>query len=90
MNKKINWKNVTITMLVVRNLLLIGNMNQTFELGYEIRELKNELVSLDEETAEYYSLYKETLNELYMLQVESGYYNEYPINEIGTRNPNTR
>ena len=96
MKKKVNWKHVAITTLSITNLLLIGNLkqtqydesewiNQTYELGWEIRELENELVSLDEETAEYYSLYKETLNELYMLQVESGLYNESSTDAM--RNP---
>ena len=98
MKKKINWKHVAITTLSITNLLLIGNLrqaqsnesewiNQTYELGWEIRELESELVSLDEEAAQYYSLYKETLNDLYMLEIESGYYNENSTDTM--RNPNT-
>ena len=60
MNKKINWKNVTLTVLTVGNLLLIN----------EIRTIE-----------------QDTINTIYMNQVESGYYNESETNV--TRNPNT-
>ena len=58
MNKKINWKNVTITMLTIGNLLLIN----------EIRTIE-----------------RDTINAIYMDQVESGFYNESETNV--TRNP---
>ena len=58
MNKKINWKNVSITMLIVGNLLLIN----------EIRTIE-----------------QDTINTIYMNQVESGFYNESETNV--TRNP---
>ena len=89
MNKKINWKHATITILAAGNLLLsIGGSYQQQkinELESDAFNLKNELVTLDEETAQYYFLYKETLNELYMLQVESGLYNESSTDAM--RNP---
>lgn len=58
MNKKINWRNVTITMLTASNLLLIN----------EIRTIE-----------------RDTINAIYMDQVESGYYNESETDV--TRNP---
>ena len=91
MDKKINWKNVTITMLTVGNLFLSLNGSQQHQkinkLESDVFNLKNELVTLDEETGQYYFLYKETLNDLYMLQVESGLYNESETNVM--RNPTT-
>ena len=58
--KKINWKNVSITILIVSNLLLIN----------EIRTIE-----------------QNTINEIYMEQVESGYYNESSTDIM--RNPMT-
>ena len=58
MDKKINWRNVTITMLTASNLLLIN----------EIRTIE-----------------QDTINAIYMDQVESGFYNESETNV--TRNP---
>ena len=49
MNNKINWRNVTITMLTASNLLLIN----------EIRTIE-----------------QDTINTIYMEQVETGFYNE--------------
>lgn len=60
MNKKINWKNVSITMLVASNLLLIN----------EIRTIE-----------------KDTINRIYMEQVDSGFYNESSTDTV--RNPMT-
>ena len=60
MNKKINWKNVSITILIVSNLLLIN----------EIRTIE-----------------KDTINKIYMEQVESGFYNESSTDTV--RNPMT-
>ena len=60
MNKKINWKNVTITMLVASNLLLIN----------EIRTIE-----------------QDTINKIYIDQVESGFYNESETDAM--RNPMT-
>ena len=60
MYKKINWKNVSITMLIVSNLLLID----------EIRTIE-----------------KDTINAIYMDQVESGFYNESGTDAM--RNPMT-
>ena len=60
MDKKINWKNVSITMLIVSNLLLVN----------EIRTIE-----------------QDTINTIYMNQVESGFYNESETNV--TRNPMT-
>ena len=58
MDKKINWKNVSITILIVGNFLLIN----------EIRTIE-----------------QDTINTIYMNQVESGSYNESETNV--TRNP---
>ena len=58
MNNKINWRNVTITMLTVGNLLLIN----------EIRTIE-----------------QDTINTIYMNQVESGFYNESSTDAM--RNP---
>ena len=58
MNKKVNWKNVSITILIVSNLLLIN----------EIRTIE-----------------QSTINEIYMDQVESGFYNESETDAV--RNP---
>ena len=58
MNKKINWKNVSITMLIVSNLILVN----------EIRTIE-----------------RDTINAIYMDQVESGFYNESSTDAI--RNP---
>ena len=60
MDKKINWKHVTITVLTVSNLLLIN----------EIRTIE-----------------QDTINAIYMDQVESGYYNESETDAV--RNPMT-
>ena len=58
MDKKINWQNVSITILIVGNLLLIN----------EIRTIE-----------------QNTINAIYMDQVESGLYNESSTDTI--RNP---
>ena len=58
MDKKINWKNVTITMLTNVNLLLIN----------EVRTIE-----------------QDTINAIYMDQVETGFYNESSTDV--TRNP---
>ena len=58
MDKKINWKNVSLTILIVSNLLLIN----------EIRTIE-----------------KDTINAIYMDQVEAGFYNESSTDVI--RNP---
>ena len=58
MKKAINWKHVSITMLIASNLLLIN----------EIRTIE-----------------QDTINAIYMDQVESGHYNESSTNVI--RNP---
>ena len=60
MDKKINWKNVSITMLIASNLLLIN----------EIRTIE-----------------QDTINKIYMEQVESGFYNESEADAV--RNPMT-
>ena len=60
MDKKINWKNVSITMLIVSNLLLID----------EIRTIE-----------------QDTINKIYMEQVETGFYNESSTDKM--RNPMT-
>ena len=60
MDKKINWKHVTITILTASNLLLIN----------EIRTIE-----------------QDTINKIYMEQVESGFYNESSTDTI--RNPMT-
>ena len=60
MDKKINWKNVSITMLIVSNLLLID----------EIRTIE-----------------QDTINRIYIEQVESGFYNESSTEAV--RNPMT-
>ena len=60
MDKKINWKNVSITILIVSNLLLIN----------EIRTIE-----------------KDTINRIYIEQVESGFYNESSTDAV--RNPMT-
>ena len=60
MDKKINWKNVSITMLIASNLLLIN----------EIRTIE-----------------QDTINKIYMEQVESGFYNESSTEAV--RNPMT-
>ena len=58
MKKVINWKHVSITILIVSNLLLIN----------EIRTIE-----------------KDTINTIYMEQVESGFYNESSTDAV--RNP---
>lgn len=89
MKKRINWKNATITILAAGNLLfsLDGSHQQQKinKLESDIYNLKSELVTLDEEAGEWYSLYKEALNDLYFLEIESGYYNEQPA--TAARNP---
>ena len=60
MDKKINWKHVSITMLVASNLLLLN----------EIRTIE-----------------KDTINRIYMEEVESGFYNESSTDTM--RNPMT-
>ena len=60
MKKAINWKHVSITILIVSNLLLIN----------EIRTIE-----------------QDTINEIYMEQVESGFYNESETDAM--RNPMT-
>ena len=60
MKKSINWRNVTITMLTVSNLLLIN----------EIRTIE-----------------QDTINKIYMEQVEAGFYNESGTDAM--RNPMT-
>ena len=60
MDKKINWKHVSITMLIVSNLLLID----------EIRTIE-----------------QDTINRIYIEQVESGFYNESSTDTM--RNPMT-
>ena len=57
---KINWKHVSITMLIASNLLLIN----------EIRTIE-----------------QDTINKIYMEQVESGHYNESSTDTV--RNPMT-
>lgn len=60
MKKSINWKHVSITMLIASNLLLIN----------EVRTIE-----------------RDTINEIYMNQVESGFYNESETDAM--RNPMT-
>ena len=83
MKKRINWKNATITILAAGNLLfsLDGSHQQQKinKLESDVYNLKSELVTLDEEAGEWYSLYKEALNDLYFLELETGLYNEYPV-----------
>ena len=82
MKNKINWKNATITILAAGNLLfsLDGSHQQQKinKLESDVHNLKNELVTLDEEAGNWYSLYKEALNDLYFLEIEAGLYNERP------------
>lgn len=89
MKKRINWKNATITILAAGNLLfsLDGSHQQQKinKLESDIYNLKSELVTLDEEAGEWYSLYKEALNDLYFLELEAGLYNEHP--DTAARNP---
>ena len=60
MDKKINWKHTTITILAASNLLLIN----------EVRTIE-----------------QDTINTIYMEQVESGFYNESGTDTV--RNPMT-
>ena len=85
MNKKINWKNVSLTLLIVMNLgYSLDGSNQE----NKINQLENELSYWINEALAQDWIIHDLENELYTLQIESGHYNEYPINEIGTRNPN--
>ena len=60
MDKKINWKHATITILTASNLLLIN----------EVRTIE-----------------QDTINKIYMEQVETGLYNESSTDAV--RNPMT-
>lgn len=75
MKNKINWKNATLTLLASSNLFLVNKVIDASE---------------DASSANFwYQQYKDVSNELYLLEVESGFYNEYPIESVGMRNPHT-
>ena len=83
--KKINWRHVALTALTVSNVMLVHSLHTAHKVEYDLR---NELVTLDEEAGSYYSLYKNTLNELYLLEIETGVYNETPADQLGMKDPN--
>ena len=71
--KKLNWKNVIITILsIVVFILLVQNIL----INKDNKQLENELLDREEEIYFWYSEYKITLNELYNLEVETGRYVE--------------
>lgn len=71
--KKLNWKNVIITILSIVVLILLV---QNILINKDNKQLENELLDREEEIYFWYSEYKITLNELYNLEIETGRYVE--------------
>ena len=73
MRKNINWKNLTITIL---SIALLGLLIQNKSITEDKDVLQNELMEARESSNLWYSEYKNVLNELYFLEVETGRYVE--------------
>lgn len=73
MRKNINWKNLTITVL---SIALLGLLVQNKSITEDKDILQNELMEARESSNLWYSEYKNVLNELYFLEVETGRYVE--------------
>ena len=71
--KKINWKHVTITALSIVVLILLV---QNISVQKQNIQLQNDLAEENEIANVWYSEYENVLNELYMLEVETGRYIE--------------
>ena len=71
--KKINWKHVVITALSIVVLILLV---QNISIQKQNVQLQNDLAEENESANIWYSEYKNVLNELYMLEVETGRYIE--------------
>lgn len=71
--KKVNWKHVVITVLSIVVLILLV---QNISIQKQNIQLQNDLTEESKSSNLWYSEYKEVLNELYMLEVETGRYIE--------------
>lgn len=71
--KKVNWKHVVITVLSVVVLILLV---QNISIQKQNIKLQNDLTEESKSANIWYSEYKNVLNELYMLEVETGKYIE--------------
>ena len=71
--KKINWKHVVITVLSIALLMILV---QNKAVQKQNVQLRNEVAELDKSSNLWYSEYKNVLNELYFLEVETGRYTE--------------
>lgn len=71
--KKVNWKHVVITVLSVAVLILLV---QNISIQKQNIKLQNDLTEESKSSNIWYSEYKNVLNELYMLEVETGKYIE--------------
>lgn len=71
--KKVNWKHVVITVLSVAVLILLV---QNISIQKQNIKLQNDLTEESKSANIWYSEYKNVLNELYMLEVETGKYIE--------------
>ena len=71
--KKINWKHVVITVLSIAVLILLV---QNISVEKQNIQLQNDLTEESKSANIWYSEYKNVLNELYMLEVETGKYIE--------------
>ena len=71
--KKVNWKHVVITVLSIVVLILLV---QNITIQKQNIQLQNDLTEESKSSSLWYSEYKDVLNELYMLEVETGRYIE--------------
>lgn len=71
--KKLNWKNVIITILSICVFILLV---QNILINKDNKQLESELLDREEEIYFWYSEYKITLNELYNMEVKTGRYIE--------------
>ena len=71
--EKINWKHVVITVLSIAVLILLA---QNISIQKQNVQLQNDLTEENKSANLWYSEYKNVLNELYVLEVETGRYIE--------------
>ena len=71
--EKINWKHVVITVLSIAVLILLA---QNISIQKQNVQLQNDLTEENKSANLWYSEYKNVLNELYFLEVETGRYIE--------------
>lgn len=88
MDKRINWKNVTFTLLTASNLLLLSNKADTHTYANTIEEQATQLEQLSERMNEQINELTDLLDALHDLDAETQPHDEHPTDQVQDTEPN--